>query len=53
MNTKNNTLKNIVISIFIGLTFIWSIDSFAQYDLGFYSLRSVPQTNNSNPAFNP
>ncbi len=53
MNTKNKTLKTIVTAVFIGLSFIWSIDSFAQYDLGFYSLRSVPQTNTSNPAFIP
>ncbi len=53
MDMKITLLKNIFIAVFIGLSFTWSINTQAQYDLGFYSMRAVPQTNLLNPAFIP
>lgn len=47
------TFKNIFLVAFIGLLISWSINLNAQYDLGIYNMRLVPQTNLSNPAFIP
>ncbi|RLD44428.1 MAG: hypothetical protein DRI86_07560 [Bacteroidetes bacterium] len=39
--------------IILSLITLWSTKLMAQYDLGFYSMRAVPQTNLLNPAFIP
>ena len=51
MKKNKNTYRYIV--VIISLLFILPTNTVAQYDLGFYSMRAVPQTNQLNPAFIP
>ena len=45
--------RNIILTTLLGLMITLSIKTMAQYDLGFYGMRMVPQVSKLNPAFIP